>query len=75
MSEKSTPPVNAPTIGMMRSLTAELTMAVNAAPMTTATARSITLPWLMKSLNSCKNFFMEALSSIVTLRLRRFVPV
>ena len=42
--EKFTPPVNAPTIGMMRSLTAELTMAVNAAPMTTATARSITLP-------------------------------
>ena len=38
-----------------------VTMPVNAPPMMTATARSITLPRLMNSLNSTKNFFMLAL--------------
>ncbi len=44
MSEKSIPPVTSEINGMMRSLTTEFTMAVNAVPMTTATARSMTLP-------------------------------
>ena len=42
MSEKSIPPVTSEINGMMRSLTTEFTMAVNAVPMTTA--RSMTLP-------------------------------
>src|SRR5579871_5915909 len=39
-------------IGMMMSLTSELTMAPKAAPMITATARSTTLPFIAKSRNS-----------------------
>ena len=39
-------------IGLIRSATNELTMAVKAAPMMMPTAMSITLPFAMKSLNS-----------------------
>ena len=42
---------SAPISGLMRFATIELTTAVNAAPMTTATARSITFPRRMNSLN------------------------
>src|SRR3954468_2695190 len=42
----------APMIGMMRSATSELTMAPNAAPMMTPTARSMTLPRSANFLNS-----------------------
>ena len=45
--------------GMMMSLTSELTMAVKAAPMMMPTARSMTLPREMNSLNS---FSMASLS-------------
>jgi hypothetical protein len=50
--EKSAPPKIAPTIGMMMSPVSEVTMAPNAAPMITATARSITLPLAMNALKS-----------------------
>ncbi len=49
---KSTLPMIMPMMGMMTSFTSEFTIAVNAVPMTTATARSNTLPRLMKSSNS-----------------------
>src|ERR1700757_3309567 len=39
-------------IGMMMSLTIEVTMLPNAAPMMTPTARSTTLPFMAKSRNS-----------------------
>src|SRR5580698_10245355 len=42
----------APMIGMMISPTSEVTIAPNAAPMTTATARSTTLPFMANSRNS-----------------------
>src|SRR5687768_1740521 len=41
---------NSETSGVMMLATTELTIAVNAEPMTTATARSMTLPRRMKSL-------------------------
>jgi hypothetical protein len=49
---KSTPPVIAPTIGMMMSLTSESTILEKAAPTTTAIARSRALPFMAKSRNS-----------------------
>ena len=51
---KSGLPKSAAMIGVRRSLTRALTTAVNAAPMTTATARSTTLPRRMKSRNSLR---------------------
>ena len=50
-------PVRSLMAGLMRSLVRDVTMAVNAAPMMTPTAISMTLPRLMNSLNSPKNFF------------------
>src|SRR5580658_6202076 len=49
---KSTPPMNTPMMGVMTSLTRLVTIAPNAAPMITPTARSITLPRAMNALNS-----------------------
>src|SRR5882724_4648069 len=49
---KSTPPMSRPTGGMITSLTSDVTMPPNAAPMTTPTARSTTLPLRENSLNS-----------------------
>src|ERR1700733_4044928 len=49
--EKSGLPTSAATSGVMRSLTSAFTTAVKAAPSTTATARSITLPRAMNALN------------------------
>lgn len=49
---KLKPPPMRLTIGMMMSLTTEFTMAVKAEPITTPTARSMTLPRLMNSVNS-----------------------
>ena len=51
---KSGLPKIAAMTGVRRSLTRALTTAVNAAPMTTATARSTTLPRRMKSRNSLR---------------------
>ena len=48
---KSLPPTT-PMIGVMMPLTIEVTTAPNAAPITTATARSTTLPRMMNALNS-----------------------
>src|SRR5690606_24990892 len=42
---------NTETSGVMMLDTTALTIAVKAPPMTTATARSMTLPWAMNSLN------------------------
>ena len=50
--EKSTPPVAAPTSGMIRSSVNELTILPNPAPMITPTARSRTLPRIRNALNS-----------------------
>ena len=52
MLEKSILPTTAPTSGMIRSSTIELTIFPNAPPMITPTARSITLPLRANSLNS-----------------------
>src|SRR6185312_8040496 len=52
MWEKSMPPVITPSGGMMMSLTSDETTLPNAAPMTTATARSTTLPRMMNALKS-----------------------
>jgi hypothetical protein len=49
---KSTPPTTRPMSGLTRSSTIEVTMAVKAAPMMIPTARSMTLPRAMNSLNS-----------------------
>ena len=49
---KSTPPMMMPISGITMSLTSEVTMPVNAAPMITATAKSMTLPRLMNARNS-----------------------
>ncbi len=45
-------PINIPIGGMIRSLTADVTILPNAAPMITPTARSMTLPRAAKSRNS-----------------------
>ena len=50
--EKSIPPRSRPIIGLKISSTMEVTMDVKAAPITTPTAKSITLPRMMKALNS-----------------------
>ena len=50
--EKSTPPMSRPIGGMMILSTNAVTILPKAAPITTATARSITLPFAMNSLNS-----------------------
>src|SRR3974390_2618433 len=50
--EKSSPPVTAPTTGMMMSPTSEFTMAPKAAPMITPIARSTTLPRIANFLKS-----------------------
>src|SRR6185312_257954 len=50
--EKSMPPIRMPIGGMMMSLTSEVTILPNAPPITTATARSTTLPRMMKALKS-----------------------
>lgn len=54
--EKSKPPIIIDTTGMTTSLTREVTMAVNAPPMMIPTARSVTDPRLMNSLNSLNIF-------------------
>src|SRR5690349_18655985 len=46
------PPTNCPTAGMMISPTSDVTIFPKAAPMTTPTARSTTLPRIAKSRNS-----------------------
>jgi len=51
--EKSSLPNTMPAIGMIRSLTIDVTILPNAPPMITPTARSITLPLTANSLNSC----------------------
>ena len=48
--------ITALTSGITRSATIALTILPNAPPMTTATARSTTLPLLMNSLNSFRTF-------------------
>lgn len=50
--EKSKPPRTTPMGGMIMSFTSEFTILLNAAPITTATARSSTLPRVTKSRNS-----------------------
>ncbi len=54
---KSAPPPIRLTSGIIISLTRDVTMAEKAAPMTTPTARSTTLPWLIKVLNSLIKLF------------------
>ena len=67
-SVKLTPPSKMPTAGITMSLTRELTIAEKAVPMTIPTARSMTLPWLIKVLNSwTKPVFLVDLLIIITL--------
>ena len=61
------PPAITEMSGLMIFVVSAVTMDVNAPPMMTATAKSITLPRLMNSLNSLKNFFM-VLPSFLCLR-------
>jgi hypothetical protein len=56
-SLKLTPPSSSPTIGMIMSLTREVMIFPNAPAMMTATARSSTLPRMMKALNSFNMIF------------------
>jgi hypothetical protein len=49
---KSIPPVRKDITGMMISATSELTIFPNAPPITTQTARSMTLPRMANDLNS-----------------------
>ena len=51
---KSIPPRTTPTTGIIRSLTKELMILLKAPPTITPTARSRTLPRLMKSRNSLR---------------------
>ena len=51
--EKSIPPKTIPMGGMMTSSTSDFTSPENAVPTTMPTAKSITLPRMIKSLNSC----------------------
>ena len=66
-SVKLTPPRRMPTAGMTMSLTRELTIAENAVPITIPTAKSMTLPWLIKVLNSWTNPLSLDLLMIVLL--------
>ena len=59
MSVKVMPPTSSPMGGMITSFTTEETIFPNAAPIIIPTARSITLPFIAKSLNS---FIMLILS-------------
>jgi hypothetical protein len=54
--EKSTLPNSKPMGGMMMSFTSEVTILLNAAPMMTPIARSMTLPLIANSLNSLSIF-------------------
>src|SRR5262245_17431177 len=66
-AEKSGVPPSTPMRGVIRSLTIEVTMPPNAAPMITPTARSTTLPRMMNVLNSlsmgpsCSKVLLEEL--------------
>ena len=53
-AEKSIPPMRSPMTGLMKSLTKELTIAVNAPPTVIPTAISMTFPLEMNFLNSAK---------------------
>jgi hypothetical protein len=51
---KLTPPINLPIGGIRMSATSDDTILPNAAPITTPTARSTTLPRMAKALNSLR---------------------
>src|ERR1700684_221215 len=58
---------SAPMAGLMTPVTTVVTMLLNAAPMTTATARSITLPRRMNSLkplNTSTPYFFELVDGV-----------
>ena len=55
------PPATTAMSGLMMWSVSAVTMDVNAPPMMTPTARSITLPRLMNSLNSLRKVFMSIL--------------
>jgi hypothetical protein len=57
--EKSNPPVSMLIGGMTTSFTNEVTIAPNAAPMITPTARSTALPLIANVLNSSQIFFIR----------------
>lgn len=76
---KSTPPAIRPTMGIIISLTRELTMAVKAPPTATPTARSTTEPRLINSMNSLRKLeplawtFLAASLALAVLVLVDFV--
>ena len=59
---------SAPTTGLMTPFTTELTMLVKAAPITTATARSTTLPRIRKALKPCRTLGFFSLTAGSLLR-------
>src|SRR4051812_38132009 len=61
--------------GCITLLVNAVTNAVNAVPMTTATARSITLPREMKSLNPFNMGMNLSLGRLLFVRCRRLVPI
>ena len=72
---KSKPPIIMEMTGMTTSLTRELTIEVKAPPMMIPTARSITEPLLMNSLNSLMifgSFFERFLESSLAFLVKSF---
>ena len=63
---KSGFPITAAMIGITRLSTSELMTAAKASPITNATASSIRLPRIRKSLNSCSNGFIASSSGRVS---------
>src|SRR5882724_1773435 len=63
-SLKLTLPISCPMGGMMTSATSELTILPNAAPITTPTARSMTLPFIANSLNSEAKLMVRVLRRV-----------
>ena len=59
-------PKIAPMIGMTRSATSAFSTAANATPMTNATANSMRLPLIRKSLNSFSTLDMPTPGSMLT---------
>ena len=64
---KSYPPINTPIKGIIISFTSEDTIVLKAPPITTPTAKSITLPLLIKVLNSSNSPFDLVANSLISL--------
>ena len=70
---KSIPPITTPITGINRSSTTEDTILLKALPITTPTAKSITFPLSINSLNSFIIFFMILLSKNIIIKSKYIV--